>query len=138
MEISWIASIVVGGFLLVIGLVFKESIKELLKHWGWTTFLIYRWDALPERWKDRFRWEGLRGLWWLWSILGLSGGLLLALWLIPQPPPLAAPEPRLGSQIETLQTQLETTSRERDALREQVGALEQKLGSLGLFTERLG
>lgn len=35
-------------------------------------------------------WERLRGLWWLWSILGLSGGVAFALWL-SAPTTLSAP-----------------------------------------------
>jgi hypothetical protein len=32
---------------------------------------------------DEWRWERLRGLWWLWSIFGLVGGLALPLWVTP-------------------------------------------------------
>jgi hypothetical protein len=33
-------------------------------------------------WEER-RWERLRGMWWLWTIFGLSSGVALALWLTP-------------------------------------------------------
>jgi hypothetical protein len=33
---------------------------------------------------DEWRWQCLRGVWWLWYIFGLSGGVALALWLTPQ------------------------------------------------------
>jgi hypothetical protein len=38
---------------------------------------------------EEWRWERLHGMWWLWVIFGLSGGVALALWLIPLlgPPP---------------------------------------------------
>src|SRR5437899_2743998 len=32
---------------------------------------------------NEWRWERLRALWWLWSIIGLSGGVALVLWLTP-------------------------------------------------------
>lgn len=32
---------------------------------------------------DEWRWQRLRGLWWLWAIFGLSGGVAFALWPIP-------------------------------------------------------
>src|SRR5271165_30289 len=63
------------------------------------------WDNLLVRCTERLSWERLRGLWWLWAIFGLSGGLALALWLSPflvgQPaiptaplaPPIASPNP---------------------------------------------
>jgi hypothetical protein len=43
---------------------------------------------------DEWRWERLRAAWWLWSMLGLTGGVALALWLSPllieQPAPSAS------------------------------------------------
>jgi hypothetical protein len=41
------------------------------------------WDNLLVRSTEKLRWERLRGLWWLWSIFGLSGGVALTLWLTP-------------------------------------------------------
>jgi hypothetical protein len=72
------------GFL---GLTFiTANIRELLKRRGWDTFLA-RWsDVLPDKLQTRLSWQYLRGLWWLWWIFGLSGGVTLALWLTPLPP----------------------------------------------------
>jgi hypothetical protein len=64
-------------------LALTENFKELLKQRGATTFLVRLWDALPKKWRDEWRWERLRQLWWLWSVFGLSGGVALALWLTP-------------------------------------------------------
>lgn len=76
------------GFL---GLTFvTANIRELLKRRGWDAFLACWADVLPDKLQDRLTWRYLRGLWWLWSIFGLSGGVALALRLTPLisgPPP---------------------------------------------------
>ena len=64
-------------------LIITENVKELLKQRGANTLLIRVLDQLPKTWQAYFRWQRLRGLWWLWSIFGLSGGVALALWLLP-------------------------------------------------------
>jgi len=52
----------------IIGLIIIVVVAGLLAHFaGW----------------EESRWERLRGLWWLWSIFGLSGGVALAVWLLP-------------------------------------------------------
>jgi hypothetical protein len=61
----------------------SANVRELARQRGWDTFLVRWWDALPEQWRDELRWERLQGLWWLWYIFGLSGGVALALWLTP-------------------------------------------------------
>jgi hypothetical protein len=41
---------------------------------------------------EDWRWERLRGIWWLWTIFGLSAGAALVLWLTPL---LVSPQPYL-------------------------------------------
>ena len=64
---------------MLLGLLFQENFKELFKNWGWNSIFIRCWQM----WRPKLHWASLRGLWWLWSIFGLGGGLALALWLFP-------------------------------------------------------
>jgi hypothetical protein len=61
----------------------SANVRKLASERGWDNGLVRLWDALPEKFRDKLRWEHLHGLWWLWSIFGVSGGLALALWLTP-------------------------------------------------------
>jgi hypothetical protein len=83
MKFLWIASIVgsllVAGLLAALGVVFKENLKELTNQWGWNKFFVRWW----QQWRHKLSWLHLRGLWWLWSIFGLIGGVALTLWLTP-------------------------------------------------------
>jgi hypothetical protein len=81
--VTWVVTSIFGILATCFVLALSENFKELLKQRGATTFLVRLWDALPKKWRDEWRWELLRGLWWLWSIFGLSGGVALALWLTP-------------------------------------------------------
>src|SRR6266481_6301653 len=84
MTIRAVATSLFGFITLAIVTAFiSANVRELARQRGWDTFLVRWWDALPEQWRDELRWERLRGLWWLWSIFGLSGGIALALWLTP-------------------------------------------------------
>jgi hypothetical protein len=63
----------------------SANVRKLADKHDWDNFLV--------RGTDKLRWERVRGLWWLWSIFGLSGGVALALWLTPLlvgPPTLVA------------------------------------------------
>ena len=60
----------------------SANVRKLADKYGWDNFLV--------RWAERMSWERLRGLWWLWTILGLSGGVAFALWL-SAPTTLSAP-----------------------------------------------
>ena len=86
--------------LTLFGLLFQENLKELFRNWGWNSILISYWQI----WRPKLYWVNLRGLWWFWSIFGLSAGLALAPWLYPflediyptihlghQPPAAASP-----------------------------------------------
>jgi hypothetical protein len=53
----------------------SANVRKLADKHGWDNFLV--------RCTEKLRWERLRGLWWLWSIFGLSGGVALTLWLTP-------------------------------------------------------
>jgi hypothetical protein len=63
---------------------------------------------------DEWRWERLRGLWWLWSIFGLSGGIALALWLIPL---ITGPQPEgdNAKQVKPLRSELNATKKELES-----------------------
>ena len=83
-----IASIIGSLLLAGLGFWFKENLKELIKEWGWTTFFVRLWP----KWRRKFCWQRLRGLWWLW----LSGGIVLALCvtlLLVGPPTFGIPLP---------------------------------------------
>jgi len=49
------------------------NVRKFADKHGWDNLLVRCIEILP--------WERLRGLWWLWSIFGLSGGVALTLWL---------------------------------------------------------
>jgi hypothetical protein len=114
--VTWIVTSIFGAGLL---LALTENIKELLKQRGANTLLVRSLDALPKQ----LHWERLRGLWWLWAIFGLSGGVALALWLSPflvgqpsvppvpvvaKPNPLhdAAPKWRLAQSLNDLSSKM--------------------------------
>jgi hypothetical protein len=67
------------------GLISANVRKFADKH-GLDNFLV--------RWTEKLRWERLRGLWWVWLIFGLTGGIALTPWLpglidvAPQPQPV--------------------------------------------------
>lgn len=88
-------------------LIITENFKELLKQRGANTLLIRVLDRLPQNWQAYFRWQRLRGLWWLWSIFGLSGGVTLALWLLPFVQP--------NHQLSDLMQQLDKVKEEPDS-----------------------
>ena len=81
--VAWVATsllgIIAADFLLAI----TENFKELLKQRRTNTLLVRLLDTIPQNWQDKLRWHRLRGLWWLWSIFGLSAGVALAVWLLP-------------------------------------------------------
>jgi hypothetical protein len=94
-SITWIVSIVSGLLLTFFGLLFQENLKELFKSWGWNAFFIRYW----QRWRP-IHWAKLRGLWWLWSIFGTSGGIALGLWLSPVV--LGPPQQAENTELKTL------------------------------------
>jgi hypothetical protein len=77
----------------------SANVRKLADKHGWDNFLI--------RWTQQLRWERLRGLWWLWSIFGLSGGVALAVWLLPFVQPNHEPS--------DLTQQLDKIKQERDS-----------------------
>jgi regulator of replication initiation timing len=81
----------------------SANVRALAQRHGLDTFLIRWWDALPAS----FKWQSLRGLWWLWWIFGLSGGIVIASWLTP-----------LQSTVEMakLRTQLTIATQENETL----------------------
>jgi hypothetical protein len=52
---------------------------------------------------EEWRWERLRGMWWLWTIFGLSAGVALVLWLFPLllSPPTIVAGPGIGAPPKT-------------------------------------
>jgi TolA-binding protein len=79
------------------------------------------------------RWQRLRGMWWLWAIFGLSGGIVSALWLAPL---IFAPEPdgsarqiiaELRSQLSSRQTELDQTKQQIIAAQQHIHALQSDL-----------
>jgi hypothetical protein len=123
------------GFILaaIVTAFISANVRELARQRGWDTFLVRWWDALPPQLRDALRWERLRGLWWLWAIFGLSGGVTLALWLIPLI--VAAPalnnDARQGleQQVAALQSELGTSQRQRDVAQQKLAAAEGKLAA---------
>ena len=59
----------------------SENYKEFLKKLGWNNFIVRAYDFLKQKWPNELRWGRLRGFWWFWSILGLTTGVAIALWL---------------------------------------------------------
>jgi hypothetical protein len=99
MNIRNVATLVFGVILFILTAMatgfISANVRKLADKHGWDNFLV--------RWTEKLRWERLRGLWWLWSIFGLSGGVALALWLAPHlvaPPPIVA-GPRAGAPPKT-------------------------------------
>ena len=79
MNLRTAATLVFSGIVFILlamasGLI-SANVRKLADKHGWDNFLV--------RWTEKLRWERLRGLWWLWSIFGLSGGVALALWVTP-------------------------------------------------------
>jgi hypothetical protein len=62
-------------FLAIVSGLISANVRKLADKHGWDNFLV--------RWTEKLRWERLCGLWWLWSLFGLTGGVALALWLSP-------------------------------------------------------
>jgi hypothetical protein len=99
-------------FLAVVSALITANVGKLADKHGWDNFLV--------RWTEKLLWERLRGLWWLWSIFGLSVGIALALWLTPQI--VGAPTSendarqmelsRTREQVEALQSELDATKHE--------------------------
>jgi hypothetical protein len=84
--IWWIVSILAAGLLVVLGVWFREAIKELFRYWGWTTFLVHWW----QNWEGKLSWERARSAWWLWLCCGILSGLgggigLASFWQNPLP-----------------------------------------------------
>jgi hypothetical protein len=81
----------------------SANVRKLASERGWDNGLVRLWDVLPEKFRDRFRWEHLHGLWWLWSIFGVSAGLALALWLpaLRVGPPTIVADPQAGAPPKT-------------------------------------
>ena len=80
MNLRTAATLLFGGIVFILsamasGLI-SANVRKLADKHGWDNFLV--------RWTEKLRWERLRGLWWLWTIFGLTGGVALALWLTPQ------------------------------------------------------
>jgi hypothetical protein len=71
----------------------SANVRKLADKNGWDNFLV--------RGTDKLRWERVRGLWWLWSIFGLSGGVALALWVNPTSPSEIRMGPRTALRIST-------------------------------------
>src|SRR5437899_9344058 len=81
----------------------SANVQKLADRRGWDNFLV--------RWAEKLRWEDLRGLWWLWVILGSSGGIALAFWLTPLIAPIV-PAPQSPSQTANpLNPAIEATTR---------------------------
>jgi hypothetical protein len=102
--VTTIFGLLTAGFVVA----FTENYKELLKKWHGNTLLVRACDKLlAAEWQNALRWERLRGLWWLWCIFGLNGGIALALWLSPlltEPLPASAnseskPQPATATEI---------------------------------------
>jgi hypothetical protein len=74
----------------------SANVRKLADKHAWDNFLV--------RGTDKLRWERVRGLWWLWSIFGLSGGVALALWVYPTSPSEIRMGPRTAIKISTLLT----------------------------------
>ena len=72
---------------------------------------------------DEWRWERLREVWWLWSLVGLSGGIALALWLSPFLVNL------LPKDLSAMQSQISTKDLELGNMRQQLTALQSELSS---------
>jgi hypothetical protein len=89
------AAIGLFGFIvttLAAGLI-SANVRKLASEHGWDNGLVHLWDKLPEKFRD-LSWERLCRLWWLWLIFGVSGGVALALWLMPLC--LVAPNARIA------------------------------------------
>jgi len=83
-------ALIVGGLLLaLLYLLYQENLKELFKTWGWTSVFSYCWQRLP----SSLNRETVHGLWWLWLIIGLLGGLVVALALVLWLPSLLTSQP---------------------------------------------
>jgi hypothetical protein len=81
----------------------SANVRKLASERGWDNGLVRLWDVLPEKFRDKLRWEHMRGLWWLWSIFGVSAGLALALWLpaLPVGPRTIVAGPQAGAAPKT-------------------------------------
>ena len=133
--VTWVVTSIFGILTASFVLAFNENIKELLKQRGAHTILVRFLDALPEKLQDKWRWERVRGLWWLWAIFGLSGGVTLSLWLSPlllspsfiPPPPVIAQNPTSPSEKTVSSTLSSTTGKisdyDRDQMKQEIDAL---------------
>ena len=75
---------------------------------------------------DEWRWQRLRGVWWFWSIFGLSGGVALALRLIPRI--VGPPKSEHGNgQVAALQLELNTTKQELERAKQDLEAARQPM-----------
>jgi hypothetical protein len=117
---TWLFGVFAGVFVtaLVLPLI-SANVRKLASERGWDNGLVRLWDALPEKFRDDLRWVHLLGLWWLWSILGLSGGVVLALWLIPQIVGLTQPTDDTRSRLEEARRTVSTPTEQNSDLRHQ-------------------
>jgi len=91
----------------------SANVRKLADKHGWDNFLV--------RWTERFRWERLRGVWWLWSIFGLSGSVVLALWLTPLIVGPTQSKDEIARQV-TLQSELNITKQELEKTKQALQA----------------
>src|SRR4051812_2712450 len=91
----------------------SANVRKLADKHGWDNFLVHG--------IEKFCWERLRGLWWLWSIFGLSGGIALALWLAPL---------LIGPPTTTVTSTTDAGARKIDLLQSQLATLDQKLSAI--------
>jgi hypothetical protein len=78
-DIRFAATTIVGFVLLAF---LTLNLNKLAENRGWDNFLVHSLDALFQKFPV-LRWERLQKMWWLWSMLGLIGGVALSLWLTP-------------------------------------------------------
>jgi hypothetical protein len=85
----------------------------------------YGWDNLLVRGAEKLRWERVRGLWWLWSISGLSGGVALALWLSPILAPVIPVTQEGSGEIATFRSRLAIATQENENLKRELETIRQ-------------
>jgi hypothetical protein len=106
----------------LIGIIFIVVVAGMAAHFaGW----------------DEWRWQRLRGVWWFWSIFGLSGGVALALWFYPRivgstEPPVVIHDPPSAEDIAKasapIQKQLNAVTQQRDAALAEIASLGHRRG----------
>jgi hypothetical protein len=114
MNVRAVATSVFGFIVLaMVSALISANVRKLADKHGRDNFLV--------RWTEKSRWERLRGLWWLWSIFGLSGGIALTLWVIPFLP---------GSPLTALKARLDIANRDRIAARQDATQAREELAAV--------